>query len=113
MLWKGRQFLRYLPKEFKGNWNERKHSPYMRIEFPDSGSVIAGESGDIGRGARTSFYMVDESAFIPRAELIDASLSQTTNCRIDVSTPCGMNNSFARRRFGGKFPCLPCIGRNL
>lgn len=103
LLWKGRQFISNLPIEFRGDWNERKHSPYMRIEFPETGSVITGESGDgIGRGARTSFYVVDESAWIPRAELIDASLSQTTNCRIDVSTPRGMNNSFARRRFGGK-----------
>lgn len=103
LLWKGRQFLNYLPVEFTGSWNERKHSPYMRIEFPDNDSVITGESGDgIGRGARTSIYFVDESAWIPRAELIDASLSQTTNCRIDISTPRGMNNSFARKRFGGK-----------
>lgn len=103
LLWKGRQFINHLPQEFKGSWVEKKHSPYMRIEFPDSDSVIAGESGDgIGRGARSSIYVIDEAAWIPRAELIDASLSQTTNCRIDVSTPRGMNNSFARRRFGGK-----------
>ena len=103
LLWKGRQFISHLPFEFKGNWVERKHSPYMRIEFPQTQSVITGESGDgIGRGARTGIYFVDESAWIPRSELIDASLSQTTNCRIDVSTPRGMNNSFARKRFGGK-----------
>jgi hypothetical protein len=103
LLWKGRQFISHLPIEFRGSWNERKHSPYMRIEFPETDSVITGESGDgIGRGARTSFYFVDESAWIPRAELIDASLSQTTNCRIDISTPRGMNNPFARKRFGGK-----------
>lgn len=105
LLWKGRQFINHLPREFKGNWTERKNSPYMRIEFPATNSVIAGESGDgIGRGARSSFYVVDEAAFVPRAQLIDASLSQTTNCRIDVSTPCGMNNSFARRRHSGKVP---------
>src|ERR1700733_1856627 len=62
LLWKGRQFISNLPKEFRGNWIERKHSPYMRIEFPDTGSVITGESGDgIGRGARTSIYFVDEA----------------------------------------------------
>lgn len=103
LLWKGRQFISNLPVEFRGDWNERKHSPYMRIEFPNTGSVITGESGDgIGRGARNSIYFVDESAFIPRPELIDASLSQTTNCRIDISTPRGMSNPFARKRFGGK-----------
>ena len=105
LLWKGRQFISNLPDEFRFGWIERKHAPYMRIEFPHTSSVITGESGDgIGRGARASLYFVDEVAFIPRAELIDASLSQTTNCRIDVSTPCGTNNSFARRRFSGKVP---------
>ena len=103
LLWKARQFISYVPRIFRGNWEEKKHSPYMRIEFPETGAIITGESGDgIGRGSRNSIYFVDESAWIPRAELLDASLSQTTNCRIDVSTPRGMNNPFARKRFGGK-----------
>ena len=107
LLYKARQFVSHLPVEFRGEWNERKHAPYMRVEFPNTGSVIAGESGDgIGRGARASFYFVDESAWMPRPELIDASLSQTTNCRIDVSTPRGMNNPFARKRFGGNINVL-------
>ena len=102
LLFKAREFLKNVPEEFRKGYDERKHAPYMRIEFPDTGSVIAGESGDgIGRGARTSFYFVDEPAWMPRPELIDASLSQTTNCRIDVSTPRGLNNPFARKRFSG------------
>lgn len=103
LLYKVRQFVSYLPKEFRGSWNEKKHAPYMRIEFPDTKSIITGEAGDgIGRGDRTSFYIVDESAWLPRPELVEASLSQTTNCRQDISTPRGMNNPFARKRFGGK-----------
>ncbi|MCS3839402.1 hypothetical protein HNR03_004013 [Pseudomonas sp. JAI111] len=100
---KARTFMRLLPTEFRGTWNDRKHAPHMRILFPDSGSVITGESGDgIGRGDRTSFYIVDESAFLERPQLVDASLSATTNCRQDVSTPNGMGNSFAQRRHSGK-----------
>lgn len=92
-----------LPKEFRGLWQEKKHAPHMRINFPATGSIISGEAGDgIGRGDRASFYFVDESAWLPRPELVEASLSQTTNCRIDVSTPRGMSNPFARRRHGGK-----------
>ena len=103
LLFKARQFISHLPKEFKGTWDERKHAPYMRIQFPDSNSVITGESGDgIGRGDRSSFYIVDEAAWLPHPELIEASLSQTTNCRHDVSTPHGMSNPFARKRHGGK-----------
>jgi len=103
LLQKARQFLSLIPPEFKDGWDIKKHAPHMRIQFPGTNSIISGEAGDgIGRGDRASFYIVDESAWLPRPELVEASLSQTTNCRIDVSTPRGMNNPFARRRFGGK-----------
>jgi len=103
LLFKVRQFVSHVPREFRGNWNEKRDAPYMRVQFPDTNSIITGEAGDgIGRGDRASFYIVDESAWLPRPELVEASLSQTTNCRQDISTPRGMNNPFARRRFNGK-----------
>lgn len=100
---KARTFLRALPPEFRGGWDRDTHAPHMRILFPDTGSAMTGESGDgIGRGDRTSIYFVDESAFLERPQLVDASLSQTTNCRQDISTPNGLGNSFAQRRHSGK-----------
>jgi hypothetical protein len=103
LLQKVRQFVSNVPQEFRGSWDIKKHAPHMRIVFPDTNSIISGEAGDgIGRGDRTSFYFVDEAAWLARPELVEASLSQTTNCRIDVSTPCGMSNPFARKRFSGK-----------
>lgn len=103
LFWKARQFLSLLPPEFRGSWDASRHAPHMRIMFPDTDSVITGESGDgIGRGDRSSFYIVDESAFLERPQLVDASLSATTNCRQDISTPNGMGNPFAQKRFGGK-----------
>lgn len=102
LLEKGRYFLRYVPKEFRGDWNVKQHAPHMSIKFPHTQSIISGEAGDgIGRGDRASFYIVDEAAWLPRPELVEASLSQTTNCRIDVSTPRGMSNPFARKRHAG------------
>lgn len=102
LFWKLRMFLQYLPPEFKGSWDANKHAPHMRVLFPDTDSAITGESGDgIGRGDRTSFYIVDESAHLERPHLTDASLSATTNCRQDVSTPNGMGNPFAQKRHGG------------
>jgi len=103
LLYKARFFISNVPREFRGSFDQNKHAPYKRIEFPDTNSIITGESGDgIGRGDRTSIYIVDESAWLPRPELVEASLSETTNCRIDISTPWGMNNPFARKRHGGK-----------
>jgi len=103
LFYKARQFISLLPKEFRGDWEMRKNAPHLRIEFPRTGSVITGEAGDgIGRGDRTSFYFVDEAAWLPRPQLVEASLSQTTNCRHDISTPYGMANPFAKKYHGGK-----------
>lgn len=96
---KARQFMSFLPVEFRGGWNGAKHSTHLRLEFPESGSTMTGEAGDnIGRGNRTSIYFVDEAAFLERPLLVDASLSQTTNCRIDLSSVNGMDNPFATKR---------------
>jgi hypothetical protein len=103
---RGRQFLRYLPGEFTSRpcanapeWT----SAHMRIMFGATGSTMTGEAGDnIGRGDRASIYFTDEEAFLERPALVEASLSQTTNCRVSISTPNGMANPFAQKRWGGK-----------
>lgn len=100
---KGRIFMENVPRIFKGDWVAWRDAPYMRIAFPETGSLIAGEAGDdIGRGDRTSLYFVDEAAHIERPELVEASLSATTNCRIDMSSVRGMANPFATKRWAGK-----------
>lgn len=105
LFWKARKFVETLPVEFRGSWNEKKHAPYMRVEFPHTGAVLKGEAGDnIGRGDRTTLYFVDEAAFLQRPLLIDAALSQTTRCRIDLSSVNGMANPFAQKRHGGRIP---------
>lgn len=102
---KGRQFMRHLPAEFRAGWDIRKTAPHMRLQFPVTGSILAGEAGDnIGRGNTTSIYFVDEAAFLEHPAMVEASLSQTTNCRQDISTPNGLGNSFAIKRFGGQIP---------
>lgn len=99
-----RFFLKNLPPEFRGSWDESRHSAHMRIQFPESvGSAVIAEAGDnIGRGGRTTAYFIDEAAFLERPELIERSLASTTNTRIDVSTPNGRANSFAVKRWSGK-----------
>ena len=104
LFWKARYFISKLPREFRPQgWDERKHAPSMRISNPENGSVIVGEAGDnIGRGNRASIYFVDEAAFIERDDLVEAALSQSTNCQIDVSTPNGSGNQFYRKAHAGK-----------
>jgi len=108
LFWKARQFMIGLPAEFVGGWkpdkrskarpwNPYKDAPQFRIKFPHTNSVMLGETGrEIGRGGRATFYVVDEAAFLPEPFKAEASLSRTTNCRIYVSTPNGLNNPFAQ-----------------
>jgi phage terminase large subunit len=96
-----RLFVDLLPREFRPKgWDGGK---FMLINNPENGASIIGEAGDnIGRGARTGIYFKDESAFYERSEKIEAALSQTSNCKIDVSTPNGSGNSFYRKRHNGR-----------
>lgn len=103
IFYKGRQFMRYLPREFRGSWDIDEHAPDSRILFPDTGSSITGEVGDkIGRGGRKAIYFVDEAAHIERPKLVDRALQATTRCRIDLSSVNGMANSFGERANNGK-----------
>jgi phage terminase large subunit len=96
-----RLFVDLLPREFRPKAWEGGN--YMLLINPENGAAIIGEAGDnIGRGARTGIYFKDESAFYERSEKIEAALSQTSNCKIDVSTANGSGNAFYRKRHGGK-----------
>lgn len=103
LFWKARQFMINLPPEFTGGWDQRRDSAHMRLSFPATGSTITGEAGDnIGRGDRAALYFVDEAAYLERPQLIEASLSQTTNCRIDISSANGTANPFYEKVSSGK-----------
>ncbi len=92
--------LENLPKEFTGGFDRYKHTKSFLVNVPHTNSSIKGDSGDnIGRGGRYTFIILDEAAFIERSESVDAAVSQSSRVVISVSTPNGMDNSFARKRF--------------
>lgn len=75
------------------------HDNYMRLSNPATGATISGEGGeDMGRGGRSTVYVLDEAAFVPNAETVEAALSGNTDCVIWVSSVNGMGNLFARKR---------------
>lgn len=99
LFYKARVFIANLPVEFRGGWQRDKHGAFMRLTFPDTGSVMTGEAGDnIGRGDRTAIYFVDESAHLERPQRAEESLSATTNCRIDMSSVNGPATPFSVKR---------------
>ncbi|MEO6532857.1 MAG: hypothetical protein ABIO06_04695 [Pseudolysinimonas sp.] len=80
-------------------FNRTQNDNYMRLVNPETSAVISGEGGeDMGRGGRSSMYVVDEAAFVPNAETVEKALSGNTDCVIWVSSVNGMGNLFARKR---------------
>lgn len=87
-----------LPKGFE----EGKCLFYMRCLNPETGATIIGEIGNnIGRGGRTLVYFVDEAAHLEHPEMVEASLSETTNTRVDISSVSGIGTVYYRKRQAG------------
>lgn len=97
---KMRIMLRRLPTWMQPEGFEwAKHSNFLRLVNPATGAIISGEGGEeMGRGGRSTMYVVDEAAFVPNAENVEKALSGNTDCVGWVSTVNGMGNLFARKR---------------
>ena len=96
---KMRLLITRMPDVFRPNTS----NAFLKIVNKDNGSTVTGEAGDgIGRGGRKSWFGVDEAAHIERAELIEASLADTTDVRLDLSSVNGTGNMFHRRREAGQ-----------
>lgn len=96
---KMRLMIDRLPDVFKPSTS----NAFLKIVNNSNGSTITGEAGDgIGRGGRKTIFCVDEAAHIERAESIEASLADTTDVRLDLSSVNGTGNMFHRRREAGE-----------
>ena len=90
-----------LPEGF----DPRKHDKNSVLINPENGSTLTGEGGDsIGRGGRSSVYVIDESAFLEHPQKAESALSQNSRVKIHVSTPNGTGNHFYRMRSSGAYP---------
>ena len=82
-------------------------SGYMKI-YKDNGASIVGESmsPNFSRQGRYKGILLDEFAFVDKAELIWRSCGESSPCKIVVSTPNGSYNFFANLRKSGKIKVL-------
>ena len=79
-------------------FDRKIHDNHLLIVNPDTGASVSGEGGDnMGRGGRSSVYIADEFAFVARAEMVDAALSQNSNCIIYGSSANGIANLFYKK----------------
>lgn len=95
-----RMILRKLPNwmmPYGFEW--KKHSLEGRLINPAMQSSIIGEGGaQIGRGGRTSMYVVDEFNYLEKPDLAEAALRDNTNVVIYVGTPNGLVGIAEKRK---------------
>lgn len=72
---------------------------YMLIK--NGNSSISGLSGEEPRGGRKGILIKDESAFYEHPEIVEAALSETSDCIIDISTHAGTNTLFYQKIMSG------------
>lgn len=79
-----------------------RHDNHLKITNPSNGNSITGEAGvNMGRGGRSTLYILDEAAFIDHAESVEAAVSDNADVRIWASTVNGPGNTFAKKRHDG------------
>lgn len=103
---KMRFIMDYLPDwMLPEGFNKVEHDNYLRIINPATGAEIKGEGGDnMGRGGRSTIYFIDEHATVEHPEMVDAAVSNNSDCVIYVSTPTGgMGTMFAKKRHSGNY----------
>lgn len=94
LFWKIRFLIENLPIEFIPE-EYGKDSKWGVIHNPENGSTISGEIGDnIGMGDRTTIYFVDEADALEHPQAAEVALSQTTDCRIDISATYNVGSVF-------------------
>ena len=111
LLEKARIIINALPVDFLHHdiaARPDKHLLYKRLKNPANQASIIGQAGDnCGRGARFTFYFVDEAAFLNHPAKIDSNLANTTYSLIYASTAHGLgmfyqktqNKNFRQFRF--------------
>jgi hypothetical protein len=86
-------------------FNASEHDNHMRLLNPNNGNVISGEGGkNMGRGGRSTLYIVDEGAHIDQADKVDAAIIGNADTRIWASSANGSGNAFFRKRHSGNIP---------
>lgn len=81
------------PDQMRKGGSYRQH---MVLRHPTSGATIAGQASGahIGRGGRRTFVLFDEFAALEDDDAAWRSASDTTSCRIALSTPIGFGTRY-------------------
>jgi hypothetical protein len=91
-----------LPKGF----NPDLHDKQNLLINPENGNAIRGEGGEeMGRGGRSSLYILDEAAYIEHADRVEAATSANCDVRVWGSTLNARNdNNYFQRKYNATSP---------
>lgn len=88
------------PKDFTPD----EHDNEARLLNPEKGSSITGEAGEnMGRGGRSSLYLIDEWAHVKRQEMVNAAVSDNAKVHVKLSTPSGSGDKMQEEKRSGRY----------
>jgi len=97
-----RLLYRALPKwMLPRGFNPFEHDKQMLLINPENKNTIRGEGGDeMGRGGRSTLYVIDEAGYLERADRVEAATSANCDVRMWGSTLNVKNdNNFFQRKY--------------
>lgn len=106
-----RYMVRCLPQWLLDMCNfDRKNQGYMKI-FKENGASLTGESmnDSFSRQGRYNAILLDEFAFVERAEIVWRACGDSAKCKLPVSTPNGSLNTFSRLRKSGQIKVITLL----
>jgi len=102
-------FLKRLPEwMIPSTFNWEKNRNHLKLNDQVRSNTIVGESTnqDFGRAGRYSMVLLDEFAFTDNSFSIWRAVTDSSRCKICLSTPNGRGNKFAELRFDQNIPVL-------
>lgn len=83
---------------------ERNRSDHEFYNLDNQASIVGSKTvADAFRGDRQDVTFIDESASLPNADEVSASVDEVTECPVHISTPKGKGNRFAKICLGELF----------
>jgi hypothetical protein len=89
-------------------YDVKKHRTYMKLLNPANGNAVVGESSNtnFGRGGRFRIVLFDELGFWPDDRSAWQASSESTHCRVAITTPPDHPTWTKVHRFSGKVRVL-------
>ncbi len=81
-----------------------KHDNEARLLNPEKETSITGEAGEnMGRGGRSTLYLIDEWAHVQRQQMVNAAVGDNAKVHVKLSTPSGSQDKMHEEKRSGRY----------